>query len=535
MRGGPPHLTDCVILIHPPVAKPSEPPAGLAALCGALSEAGVAHTAVDAALEGALWLLERGPHGPADTWTRRAFSHLDGDLACLRDRKGYAGFDRYRKAVSEVNRVLEKSSPAGTRVGLADYGHDSLSPVRSADLLQAALRHEENVFYPYFRARLSPLVEAGGPGALVGFSLNYLSQALCAFAMMGFLRLKFPAVKIAVGGGLVSAWMSSPAWRDPFGGLIDHLVPGPGESFLLSLAGAGASGGGAASVGSAPDGRTCPSFDAFPLDRYLAPGPILPYAAARGCYWGRCSFCPEKSQGATFSARRPGEAAADLSRLSARHRPVLIHLVDNAISPALMRALIASPPPAPWYGFARVTDELGDFDFCRDLRSSGCVMLKLGIESGDQGLLDVLGKGTSAETAAKALAALKRAGIGTYVYLLFGTPSEDLARARKTLAFAVRNSASIDFLNLAIFNLPAGCREARELDLRPFYAGDLSLYSDFVHPSGFGRREVRAFLERELRAHPAIRPIVLRRPPYFTSNHAPLFCLGREPFRDAAR
>jgi len=521
VRGGPPHLA--VILIHPPVAKPSEPPAGLAALCGALSEGGVAHTAVDAALEAALWLLERRPHGPADTWTRRALSHLDSDLASLRDGKGYAGFDRYRKAVSEVNRVLEKSSPAGTRVGLADYSHDRLSPVRSDDLLQAALGHEENVFYPYFRARLSPLVEAEGPDALVGFSLNYLSQALCAFAMMGFLRLKFPGVKIAVGGGLVSAWMSSPAWRNPFGGLIDHLVPGPGESFLLSLAGAGASRGGAA------DGRTCPSFDAFPLDRYLAPGPILPYAAAKGCYWGRCSFCPEKSQGTTFSPRTPGQAAADLSRLSAGRSPVLIHLVDNAISPALMRALIASPPPAPWYGFARVTDELGDFDFCRALRSSGCVMLKLGIESGDQGLLDALRKGASVETATKALAALKRAGIGTYVYLLFGTPSEDLARARKTLAFAVRNSASIDFLNLAIFNLPAGCEEARGLDLRPFYAGDLSLYSDFVHPSGFGRREVRAFLEREFKAHAAVRPIVLRRPPYFTSNHAPLLCMGVGP------
>jgi hypothetical protein len=508
----------------------------MAALCGALSETGVAHTAVDAALEATLWLLERGPHGPADTWTRRALSHLDRDLALLRDRRGYAGFDRYRKAVLEVNRVLEKSSPAGTRISIADYSHDRLSPVRSADLAQAALRHEENVFYPYFRARLSPLVERERPGALVGLSLNYLSQALCAFAMIGFLWFRYPGVRIAVGGGLVSAWMASPAWRNPFEGLIDHLVPGPGESFLLSLAGAGASGGGEEGDGAA-DGRTCPSFDGFPLDRYLAPGPILPYAAARGCYWGRCSFCPEKSQGARFSPRPAAQAAADLSRLSARYRPVLIHLVDNAISPALMNALIACPPSAPWYGFARVTDELADFDFCRDLRSSGCVMLKLGIESGDQGLLDALGKGISVKTAAKALSALKRAGIGTYVYLLFGTPSEDPAGARKTLAFAARNSASIDFLNLAVFNLPVNCEEARRLDLRPFYAGDLSLYSDFVHPFGFGRREVRTFLEREFKAHPAIRPIVLRRPPHFTSNHAPLFCMAMGPgsFPGAAR
>ncbi len=149
-------------------------------------------------------------------------------------------------------------------------------------------------------------------------------------------------------------------------------------------------------------------------------------------------------------------------------------------------------------------------------------MLKLGLESGDQGLLDALGKGIDLETAAQALAALTAAGIGTYVYLLFGTPGEDRASGRKTLAFVAGHSASIAFLNLAIFNLPVNCEEAQRLDLRAFYDGDLSLYTDFVHPHGWGRREVRAFIAGEFTRHPAIRPILLRQPPLFTSNHAPL-------------
>ena len=65
-------------------------------------------------------------------------------------------------------------------------------------------------------------------------------------------------------------------------------------------------------------------------------------------------------------------------------------------------------------------------------------MLKLGLESGDQDVLDALGKGIDLATAARALAALKQAGIGTYVYLLFGTPAEDRASALKTLAFVAR-------------------------------------------------------------------------------------------------
>jgi len=34
--------------------------------------------------------------------------------------------------------------------------------------------------------------------------------------------------------------------------------------------------------------------------------------------------------------------------------PVLLHLLDNSISPALMRSIAENPPGLPWYGFARI-------------------------------------------------------------------------------------------------------------------------------------------------------------------------------------
>ena len=196
--------------------------------------------------------------------------------------------------------------------------------------------------------------------------------------------------------------------------------------------------------------------------------------------------------------------------------------MDNAVSPALMAALAASPVDAPWYGFARITAELADPEFCRQLAASGCVMLKLGLESGDQGLLDALGKGIDLETAAQALAALDGRGDRHVRLSAFRHPERRPRLSRKTLAFVAGHSASIAFLNLAVFNLPVNCEEANGLDLRAFYDGDLSLYTDFVHPRGWGRREVRAFLAGEFTRHPAIRPILLRQPPLFTSNHAPL-------------
>jgi radical SAM superfamily enzyme YgiQ (UPF0313 family) len=573
-----------VILIHPPIVKPSEPPAGLAALSGALDANGVRHTLVDANLEAMLWLLQGASSEPGTnyersemsgearralpvegvlnpnncTWTRRALLHLPANLALLRDWQGYTNSARYRKAVSEVNRIIEGSAPRGAHLSLADYGHNRLIPVKSGDLLYAAGHPEENVFYPYFTARLSALLEDGEGHSVIGISLNYLSQALCAFSIIGFLRPRYPHVRIVLGGGLITSWMSNAAWNNPFEGLVDQLVSGPGELPLLSLLGVktelhskvhrggdeeptqaysavrqgeqrGANKDGAkkATWYEARTGEACPSFDSLPLNLYLAPGPILPYAGSRGCYWGRCSFCPEKAQRQTCSPKPGSRVIADLRGLAARHRPALIHLVDDAVSPALMAAIAASPMDTPWYGFARITADLADPEFCRRLRASGCVMLKLGLESGDQGLLDALGKGIDLGTAAQALEALTRAGIGTYVYLLFGTPKEDLASARKTLAFVAGHSAFISFLNLAIFNLPVNCEETHGLDLRAFYDGDLSLYTDFVHPHGWGRREVRAFLAGEFKGHPAIRPILLRQPPLFTSNHAPLLHMAQ--------
>ena len=207
-----------------------------------------------------------------------------------------------------------------------------------------------------------------------------------------------------------------------------------------------------------------------------------------------------------------------------RVKPVLVHFLDNAMSPALLEKISTSLSELPWYGFVRITPHLADPDFCLSLKKSGCVMLKLGLESGDQEVLDHLQKGIDLEMASRALESIRRAGIHTYVYLLFGTPAETPEKARRTLDFVVKHTQSIDFLNLAIFNMPLHSQEGQGMKRRPFYDGDLSLYTGFTHPSGWNRPLVRTFIEKEVRRHPALTPILRRDPPLFTSNHAPFFC-----------
>jgi radical SAM superfamily enzyme YgiQ (UPF0313 family) len=418
--------------------------------------------------------------------------------------------------MKDLNRLLDMTANSGgVRLGLANYQHEELSPARSADLIRAAENPEGNPLYLYFRKRLTDYMKSERP-SIIGFSLNYLTQALCAFAMIGFLKREHPGVKVILGGGLVTSWMRNPYWKNPFQGLVDHLVAGPGEAALLSFVG----------VTRPEDNHFRPNYDSFPMGNYFAPGPILPYSSSSGCYWNKCSFCPERAERNTYDAVPADNVIDDILHLVDKHKPVLIHLLDNAISPSLMKTICEHPPGAPWYGFARITKHLTDPDFCVALKQSGCVLLKLGLESGDQNVLDSLQKGINLEEASLALKNLKKTGISTYIYLLFGTPPEGLAEARRTLQFVAKHNDCIGFLNLAIFNMPIYGPEVRQMETRAFYEGDLSLYTGFDHPKGWSRQLIRQFLDKEFRRHPAIAPILRRDPPVFTSNHAPFFCDG---------
>jgi radical SAM superfamily enzyme YgiQ (UPF0313 family) len=544
-----------MILIYPPVVKPCEPPAGIAKLCGALNHHGVRYKVWDANLEGLLSLL-KAPPVSLDTWTYRAFRHLSRHLGSLNCWDAYQDDGRYRRAIKDLNRLLEMTARSSRiRLGLANYQHEELSPARSTDLVRAAENPEDNPFYPYFRRRLTELLKSEQP-SMIGFSLNYLSQALCTFAMIGFLRREWTGVKLVLGGGLVTSWMRRPHWQNPFKGLVDHLVAGPGEALLLSLIGVnpvrnstgeltppgtivkgdasaerwgiisnGVKGLNGCSERPVENDHCRPDYDSLPMRDYFAPGPILPYSPSSGCYWNRCSFCPERAEGNPYIAIPAKEVIFDLLRLVDRQKPVLIHLLDNAISPLLMKAISEHPPGVPWYGFARMTHHFTNPDFCLALKRSGCVMLKLGLESGDQTVLDDLQKGVNLEEASSALKNLKKAGIATYVYLLFGTPPEGLIEARRTLEFVVKHHDWIGFLNLAIFNMPIYGPEAQRMETKTFYEGDLSLYTNFDHPKGWSRHLIRQFLDKEFKRNPAIASILRRDPPVFTSNHAPFFVM----------
>ena len=81
------------------------------------------------------------------------------------------------------------------------------------------------VFFPLFRARLTAAL-AAVPTRTLGLSINYLSQALCAFAIIGFLKAVRPELRVVLGGSLITSWVAEGSLlaAERFGGLIEQTI-----------------------------------------------------------------------------------------------------------------------------------------------------------------------------------------------------------------------------------------------------------------------------------------------------------------------
>jgi radical SAM superfamily enzyme YgiQ (UPF0313 family) len=512
------HAVADLVLIHPPVSLPSEPPLGLATLAASLRRQGAEVALVDANVEALQQLIDSvPPQAAADTADRRALRQRQRALAQLRSSEAFRSRDRHHAAVATVRRTLGLVGRAG-RPDLADYHDAQLSPLSRQDLLASAERHGASPFADYYQ-ELARRVAGLAPRA-VGISINYLHQALPAMALAGALRAHLGGVPIVAGGGLISCWRD----RLDRGGLapaIDHLVFGDGTADLLALLGQPAS----------PDGPVLPDYSDMPWPLYLAPTRIASLSTSRGCYWSRCRYCPEAAQGERFATSYRDHLVQSLSRVWHEAGAGLLHLSDSAIPPASLRRLTALREPGlRWYGFARFHPSLADEDLCRGLREAGCVLLQLGLESGSDRVLRRLNKGIDLDVASRALRTLARAGIASYLYVMFGTPGEGRADAEQTLRFVVDHAASIGFLNVSLLNLPRTIAPEADLVTRPLLGdGDLSLYVGFSHAGGWQRQEARHFMERELARHPAVAALLRRTPHVFGPNHAPFFCAETAP------
>ncbi|MBN2618486.1 MAG: radical SAM protein [Spirochaetales bacterium] len=491
-----------MLLIYPPLAKACEPPGGLPILGGALKAHNTKYKIVDFNLEGTNYLLN---------CYFNKFPKKEHYRNQLTSSLGYKNIDTYKKCINELNKGLNYLSNKETTLTLANYESSKYDITSSKELIRIAANYKDNIFYDFYSLRLIELVNELNPG-YIGISLQFLNQAESTFALIGFIKNTFPNIKIVVGGGLITSWAKSPYWENPFVDIIDKIIVGQGEVELLKYLNV--------NIDSSEIENIIPDYD-FTLNyKYFSNGRIIPISGSLGCSWKKCSFCPENAENNPFITKKTLNIINEMKILKEKYNPVLFHFLDNEISPSLLKKIIESKNIVPWYGFTKFYDLLLDPLFCLQLKEAGCFMLKLGLESGNQDVLNFMNKGIDLKNVSIILNNLKKADIKTFIYILFGTPYENYSSAKDTLNYVLEHNELITYLNVALFNLPLGSELAKEYSTYDYTPTDLSLYSGFIHPNGWNRKEVRTFINEEIKTKPEIKKILNRTLPIYNANHA---------------
>ena len=199
-----------------------------------------------------------------------------------------------------------------------------------------------------------------------------------------------------------------------------------------------------------------PRHDLLPLELYRAPlvgGPYAFVTTSRGCPGG-CRFCIKHvSYGASVRFRSPAgvvDEIAYLGSLGVRriHMYADLFTLNRDHVMGICDELLRRGLDIRWTCNSRV--DFVDEEMLRAMARSGCWVISWGIESGDEGMLRRMHKGTSPQMAARALGWAKQAGIKNYGYFIIGLPGETETSILRTIAFAKALP-----LDLALFHIAA--------------------------------------------------------------------------------
>jgi hypothetical protein len=249
---------------------------------------------------------------------------------------------------------------------------------------------------------------------------------------------------------------------------LDWLVAGPGEEILPEIYAAAQNaeasldapntvgrGVGRPRMGQAASKVIRPSFEPFMQRSYLAPYPVAPVSSNQGCYWKKCSFCPQAHNSHPYVEREPTEVADEMAEARSRFGVDDFFFVDECISPGFARGLSRELTRRGETG-ARMTcmarPERGfDSSLLGEMAQAGFRSISWGVESGSARVLALMKKGTTPRTIEEVLRRSREAGIASYAFLMIGFPGETEDERDQTFDWVTRMREWIDGFQLSRF------------------------------------------------------------------------------------
>ncbi len=168
------------------------------------------------------------------------------------------------------------------------------------------------------------------------------------------------------------------------------------------------------------------ALKASTLSSLIQPGLLA--ESSRGCWWGEkshCTFCGLNGTGMKHRSKSPERVLAELSELSARYGIRSFQFVDNILDMSYFKTVLpklaASEPP--YALFYEIKSNLKR-DQVKLLADAGVRWIQPGIESLDDNVLHLIGKGNSALMNLQLLKWSHEFGIHAAWNMLCGVPGE---------------------------------------------------------------------------------------------------------------
>ena len=203
------------------------------------------------------------------------------------------------------------------------------------------------------------------------------------------------------------------------------------------------------------DSLPFPDYSDFKLEQYnYFQTKTMPIITSRGCPYG-CNYCSVRlSMGQKFRARSPENILQEIKYWVNRGYKNF-EINDDCFSLDICRAkefcdlIIKEKLEITYQLYNGIRVDRVDKDLLQRMKNSGCVFVSFGVESGNQAIIDKIGKGIKLKQVKEAVKLTNEVGISNSANFIIGHPGETYKTAMETLGFA--KNLPTNFVN--VYNL----------------------------------------------------------------------------------
>lgn len=173
--------------------------------------------------------------------------------------------------------------------------------------------------------------------------------------------------------------------------------------------------------------------------------PIITYMMGRGCPF-QCAFCKKQETDKFIRFRSPKLVVDDMESLVSRYKIKEFMFYDDTFTLfreqviGVCEEIIKRGVKVKFEAPTRIDNlvKKEGIELLKLLKRAGCYRLRLGVESGDEGILAKMNKAINLKNVELAFQRCKKMGIQTFAYFMVGYLGESRDSFERTINFAVK-------------------------------------------------------------------------------------------------